>query len=76
MLGDVGGHLDLYTTQTDAALSRHGLVPPVVRRVGYFSAAEMGDRLGATADALFLSASFDPKDRTDVATLFPSKLAD
>ncbi len=36
----------------------------------------MGERLGQTAHALFLPASFEPRERDDVATLFPSKLAD
>lgn len=76
LLGDLGGRLDLYTAHTDAELAGHGLIPPVVRRVGYFPAHEMAERIAATADALFLSGSFDPKDRVDVSTLFPSKLAD
>jgi hypothetical protein len=76
VLGALGGHLDLYTTHTDAELAARGLVPPIVRRVGFFPAQEMADRLGATADALFLSASFDPADREHESTLFPSKLAD
>jgi hypothetical protein len=71
-----GGHLDMYTRHSDAALAGFGLVPPVVRRVGFFPATEMADRISTTAQVLFLSASFDPADRLHEATLFPSKLAD
>lgn len=76
MVGRMGGHLDLYTLHTDGDLAWHGLVPPIVRRIGFFPAAEMAERLGNTADALILTASFEPQDRVDMATLFPSKLAD
>ena len=76
VMGQVGGHLDLYTLQTDEQLAYHGLVPPIVRNVGFFPAHEMAERIGATADALFLSASFEANHRTDASTLFPSKLAD
>jgi hypothetical protein len=76
IVGDRGGHLDLYTTHSDAELSFHGLVPPVVRKIGFFPAAEMAERVAASADAVFLTASFDAKDRADASTLFPSQLAD
>jgi hypothetical protein len=76
MLGELGGHLDLYTMHTAEELARWGLKAPLVRRQGFFPASEMGDRVAATADALILTASFEAKDRRDVATLFPSKLAD
>jgi glycosyltransferase involved in cell wall biosynthesis len=76
ILGELGGHLDLYTMHGDDDLARRGLVGPVVRNVGFFPAHEMAERVAATADALFLSASFDERDRLDIGTLFPSKLAD
>lgn len=73
---EAGGRLDLYTLHTDADLAAKGLGPPRVRRVGFFPAAEMGDRLGATAHALLVTASFDAADRDHESTLFPSKMAD
>jgi glycosyl transferase family 4 len=72
----LGGHLDLYTTHTEADLARLGLVGPVVRRIGYFPANELAERVASTAHALFLTASFDENDRVHESTLFPSKLAD
>jgi hypothetical protein len=75
-LGPLGGHVDLYTMHTDADLAYKGLVPPGIRRVGYFPAHEMAERVAATADALLLTASFEERDRAHESTLFPSKLAD
>src|SRR5207237_1097072 len=76
VLNDMGGHLDLYTTHSVERLARYGLVPPLARLVGYFPAAEMADRIAASAHALVVTASFEPKDRVHESTLFPSKLAD
>jgi hypothetical protein len=75
-LARAGGRLDLYTLHTDADLAKHGLAPPHVRRVGFFPAAEMAERVAETADAMVVTASFDPADRRHESTLFPSKLAD
>jgi hypothetical protein len=72
----LGGRLDLYTTHTEGELAARGLTPPAAQRVGFFPAAEMASRLGSTAHALVVTASFDPADRTHESTLFPSKLAD
>jgi hypothetical protein len=77
VLTTMDGHLDYYGPYSaDLLAANWGLAPPVVRAVGFFSAAEMGDRVGRTAQVLFLPASFEPREREDVATLFPSKLAD
>jgi hypothetical protein len=76
IVGGMGGHVDFYTSHTDAELAWHGLTPPIARRVGFFPAKEMAERLGATADILLLTASFDPADRIHEMTLFPSKTAD
>lgn len=76
ILEGLGGHLDLYTMNSKGFLTNVGLAAPTVRMLGYFPAAELGDRVGSTAHALFLPASFEPRERLDVATLFPSKLAD
>jgi Glycosyl transferase 4-like domain len=76
LLEPLGGHLDLYTQHSEAELAGFGLVGPAVRRIGYFPAREFAERVAATAHALFLTASFDEKDRTHERTLFPSKLAD
>jgi hypothetical protein len=76
VLSPRGGYLDLYTRTTREHLAVLGLDLPNVRVCGFFPAAEMGERVGRTAHALFLPASFDPRERIDVSTLFPSKLAD
>src|SRR5262249_28092158 len=76
VLAAAEGHLDLYTPHPEDVLAGWGLRPPVVRRVGFLAPAEMAERLGQTADALFLPASFAARERLDVATLFPSKLTD
>jgi hypothetical protein len=76
-VGRMNGRVDLYVPYTDEQLSDWGLTGPHVRRVGFFPAArDMANRAAATSRALFLPASFDPDDRRDVSTLFPSKLAD
>jgi hypothetical protein len=76
VLAGMGGRLDLYTLVPAAHLAACGLAPPTVRVEGFLPAAELGERVGRTAHALFLPASFQPRERDDVATLFPSKLAD
>ena len=76
ILGAKNGHLDLYTNDTEESLGRIGLEGPVVRRQGFFPPKELADRIAETAHILFLPASFHPRERTDVSTLFPSKLAD
>ncbi len=72
----LGGHLDLYTPYSEEKLASFGFTAPVVRSVGFLAPKEMAERLGETADVLFLPGSFDPLEREDVATLFPSKLTD
>lgn len=76
VLEGMGGHLDLYTPHPQERLQEFALHPPTVRRIGFFPAHEMAERLGVTADALLLPASFEPREHVDVATLFPSKLTD
>jgi hypothetical protein len=79
-LGDVlaglGGRVDLYTPYSREELAYWKLDRPHVRRVGFVSPPELAASLGASAHALFLPGSFDPCERDDVTTLFPSKLAD
>jgi hypothetical protein len=75
-LAALGGHLDLYTQMPREQLEAAGLTPPTVRYPGFLPPAEMGERIGRTAHALFLNASFEPSEREEVATLFPSKLTD
>jgi hypothetical protein len=70
------GRVDLYVPYTNEQLIEWGLTGPHVRNVGFFPAREMADRVAASARALFLPASFNPSERRDVSTLFPSKLAD
>jgi hypothetical protein len=76
VLSDLGGYLDLYCTYNMHELASRGLESPSVRIAGFFPAREMGERIAGTAHALFLPASFEMRERDDVATLFPSKLAD
>jgi glycosyltransferase involved in cell wall biosynthesis len=76
VLAGLDGHLDLYTMLSADQLAAWDLGPPTVRVRGFFPAAEMGERIAQTSHALFLPASFEPRERTDVATLFPSKLTD
>ena len=77
VLATMNGRIDFYGPYTAQSLAvDYGLTAPVVRTAGFFPAAEMGERVGRTAHALFLPASFEPRERDDVATLFPSKLAD
>jgi hypothetical protein len=70
------GFVDLYSRSTPSSLTAVGLDRPNVRLHGFFPASEMGERVARSAHCLFLPASFDLRERTDVATLFPSKLAD
>ena len=76
VLAPMGGLLDLYVPYPEEKLAQWGLNLANVRLVGFFPAAEMGDRVAASSDMLFLPASFDPRERVNVSTLFPSKLAD
>jgi hypothetical protein len=76
VLAGIGGRLDLYVPYSPERLTEWSLDHPNVRLVGFFPAAEMAERVAATADALFLPASFNERERVDVSTLFPSKLAD
>jgi hypothetical protein len=76
LLGERGGTLDMYTRHSAEELTAWSLTPPLVRNQGFLSAAEMWQRIETTADGLFLTASFEEKDRRAVTTLFPSKLAD
>jgi len=72
----LGGRLDLYTRTSVDRLAAAGLILPTVRVAGFFPAAEMAERVAATAHILFLPASFRPEEKLDTSTLFPSKLAD
>ena len=76
VLAALGGHLDLYSRTSVDWLASVGLTPPTVRVAGFFPAAEMAERVAATAHALFLPASFRPEEQVHASTLFPSKLAD
>jgi hypothetical protein len=76
LLAARGGRLDLYCNHSPSELSEKGLDGPGCRLAGFFPPAELPERLAPTAHALVLPASFDPAERDDMATLFPSKLAD
>jgi hypothetical protein len=76
VMAELGGHLDIYTMLPPQSLVGCGLELPTVRHMGFFPASEMGEKVGQSAHVLFLPASFEQRERDDVATLFPSKLAD
>jgi hypothetical protein len=76
LLEDVRGELHLYTRADRTEIGRAGLDRPNVKLQGFFPPQEMAERMAETAHALFLPASFLQRERTDVSTLFPSKLAD
>jgi len=76
VMGELNGHLDLYTSTPREQLEAHGLRSPVVRFPGFLPPAVLADQIGETAHALLLNASFNPAERDAIATLFPSKLAD
>jgi len=76
VLASLKGRLDVYSQVPADRLAALGLTAPVVRHCGFFPAAEMGERVSRTAHVLFLPASFEVREREDVSTLFPSKLAD
>jgi glycosyltransferase involved in cell wall biosynthesis len=76
VLTELGGRLDIYSLLSAEDLAARGLKAPTVRVLGFLPADVMGQRVGETADALFLPASFEERERHDVSTLFPSKLAD
>ena len=80
VLATMNGRLDFYGPYSaDVLAANWGLTPPVVWAAGFFPAAEMGERVGCQRDGprgSSLPASFEPREREDVSTLFPSKLAD
>lgn len=77
VLRDLNGVLDYYGPYSADFLARTWrLSTPTVRVAGFLPAREMGERVARTAHAVFLPASFEPRERDDVTTLFPSKLAD
>jgi len=77
VLSTINGFLDIYSPYTSEQLGElHGLNLPNVRQVGFFPPHELAERLPEATNALFLPASFEPHERTDISTLFPSKLAD
>ncbi len=76
ILAKLGGRLDLYGRHDPAALRVFRLDRSNVCAAGFLPHRVMAERMGETAHALFLPASFLPAEATDVSTLFPSKLAD
>ena len=76
-LAELGGELVLYGPYPADALEQWGLDGGNVRAGGFFqSSREMAAAAAEAADILFLPASFRERERVDVTTLFPSKLAD
>jgi Glycosyltransferase Family 4 len=75
-LSPMNGRLDLYTKSPSNALGQLGLGLPNICKCEFVPPRELAERVAETAHALFLPASFDPSERRNVSTLFPSKLAD
>jgi hypothetical protein len=75
-LAAINGRLDLYVPYPNDRLAAWGLAGPHIRTVGFFPAHEMAERVAASAQVLFMPASFDPSDWRKSSTLFPSKFAD
>lgn len=71
-LEPVGGRLVVYTQHALGPLAER----PNVVAGGFVPSAELADRLGEVADALFVPMSFRPEDRRTATLAFPSKLAD
>ena len=59
ILASMNGRLDMYTPHSPETLAAWGLCPPHVRHVGFLPPKVMAEQLGASADALFLPASFE-----------------
>ena len=77
LIGSQNGYLDVYTPQNCFySAVQWGLISKAARFKGFHSPDEFAKSVSATANALVLPASFDPADRLDVSTLFPSKLVD
>ena len=76
IVANLGGRLDLYTNASRTGIATSGLDRTGVRYAGFHSPRELAERVGATADALFLPMSFAPADRSTTEVCFPSKLVD
>lgn len=70
------GYLDLYTKSPKSKLAELGLTQSSVRLMGFDPDGVPADQIAKNADLLFLPGSFRRSERTDVSTLFPSKLVD
>ncbi len=75
LLLPINGRLDLYVPEA-TELAPLQLDSPNVRKVGFLPPAELAAKLGGSAHALLLPASFHPDEQIIVSTLFPSKLVD
>lgn len=76
VLLSLGGFLDLYVPYPETRLTEMKLSGPNIRSRGFFPASVMAEQVRTSSHILFLPASFNEAERTDVSTLFPSKLAD
>jgi glycosyltransferase involved in cell wall biosynthesis len=77
VLATMNGRLDLYGPYSDEIYAKWGMIAPNIKRLGFFpSARDMMQRVAASAHVLFVPAAFTGEERRNVATLFPSKLAD
>lgn len=77
VLRPLGGCLHIYSPDSADTMRQLGLNRPNIYHRGFLpSAGAMGEDVVKTADALILTASFEERNRRDVSTLFPSKMAD
>jgi len=72
----VGGRLLIFGPLTRDMAQQCGLNDPNTEICGTLSPAQLLMRLREDAHALFTPMSFDPSDRANMETAFPSKLAD
>jgi hypothetical protein len=75
-LAAVKGELHLFTSLKKENLISNGFSDKSTHVHGFMPANSLGDAVSHFSDALLLPASFLPRERFDIETLFPSKLAD
>jgi len=77
VLRPLGGCLQIYSPDSADTLRQLALKKPNIYHQGFLAfAGAMGEKVARTADALIITASFEERNRRDVSTLFPSKMAD
>jgi glycosyltransferase involved in cell wall biosynthesis len=75
-LKQIDGKLLIFGPLTTAAAHEAGLNDPNTQICGLLNSSDLLARLREQAHALFVPMSFNPSDRPNMETAFPSKLAD